>query len=818
MNWKILLFCWTFFLQALNAQNLGAIQSEKYFPNSKDPTRFPIGCSPQVLKTQPGLAVKLYSYGHPVPGCSYITYQYPDFPRSGYKKERKLADITGVNGKIDIDLKPNDPCRVLTGHLPSNYNYPDTLTYTNFTMILYGYFQPKVTGYHTFNLEADDLLFMNLGAGNAFDCCKAESTLDNFGSFQSYSLWGSDYAKANITVFLVSGVYYPIRLFYVNRDNNAVIDFSFTTEFDTERVHDFTSYFFSASDGEQCPGSVNYNYNCADVKSSTILTSSTTVDKQEGNIVPITKTIYEIGVPCDPEQPTQKCPGEFYNPIRDACEPLPKPSQDINSSGSSSSDSFSLPPPYTTTVSKSTTTETDIVSFFPSTDSKGHTRTGTITITLTKPSGEADYTTTITSDGHTITEVVSHITTTDSDGNTVTYTTTMASFDQVGDGVYTSAPPYSQPPVVTTTVTEDDGSSKTVVISYSPSEGEDGVTRTGTTTISTITPSGEADYTTTIDKGNGDFETDLVSHITTKDSNGNPTTIVTTIPLKPSDAGEADYTTTITSDGHTITEVVSHITTTDSDGNTVTYTTTMASFDQVGDGVYTSAPPYSQPPVVTTTVTEDDGSSKTVVISYSPSEGEDGVTRTGTTTISTITPSGEADYTTTIDKGNGDFETDLVSHITTKDSNGNPTTIVTTIPLKPSDAGEADYTTTITSDGHTITEVVSHITTTDSDGNTVTYTTTMASFDQVGDGVYTSAPPYSQPPVATTTVSADTATATVVISYFPSIGDDGVTRTGTTTLSTVSVGGETGYTTSVDRGNGSIETDVISHITTTDSN
>ncbi|XDT43973.1 Hypothetical protein J6888_00212 [Nakaseomyces glabratus] len=210
----------------------------------------------------------------------------------------------------------------------------------------------------------------------------------------------------------------------------------------------------------------------------------------------------------------------------------------------------------------------------------------------------------------------------------------MASFDQVDDGVYTSAPPYSQPPVVTTTVTEDDGSSKTVVISYSPSEGEDGVTRTGTTTISTITAS-EADYTTTIDKGNGDFETDLVSHITTKDSDGKPTTITTTIPLKPSDAGEADYTTTITSDGHTITEVVSHITTTDSDGNTVTYTTTMASFDQVDDG--TRLLHLTQPPVVTTTVTEDDGSSKTVVISYSPSEGEDGVTRTGTTTISTIT-------------------------------------------------------------------------------------------------------------------------------------------------------------------------------------
>ncbi|KAH7585572.1 hypothetical protein J7298_02536 [Nakaseomyces glabratus] len=547
----------------------------------------------------------------------------------------------------------------------------------------------------------------------------------------------------------------------------------------------------------------------------------------------------------------------------------------------SSTRTYSPPPVTVTAATAADYVESDWISFFITTNDKGEIITDSTLFNATREyidaeaphlsssmedviPGEADYTTTIISNGRTITEVVSHVTTTDSDGKTITYITTLASYDQVDEGVFTSPAPYSQPPVVTTTVTEDDGSSKTVVISYSPSEGEDGVTRTGTTTISTITPSGEADYTTTIDKGNGDFETDLVSHITTKDSDGKPTTITTTIPLKPSDAGEADYTTTITSDGHTITEVVSHITTTDSDGNTVTYTTTMASFDQVDDGVYTSAPPYSQPPVVTTTVTEDDGSSKTVVISYSPSEGEDGVTRTGTTTISTITASGEADYTTTIDKGNGDFETDLVSHITTKDSDGKPTTITTTIPLKPSDAGEADYTTTIdkgngdfetdlvshittkdsdgkpttitttiplkpsdageadytttiTSDGHTITEVVSHITTTDSDGNTVTYTTTMASFDQVDDGVYTSAPPYSQPPVVTTTVTEDDGSSkTVVISYSPSEGEDGVTRTGTTTVSTITPG-EADYTTTIDKGNGEFETDLVSHITTKDS-
>ncbi|KAH7594319.1 hypothetical protein J7294_04527 [Nakaseomyces glabratus] len=380
---------------------------------------------------------------------------------------------------------------------------------------------------------------------------------------------------------------------------------------------------------------------------------------------------------------------------------------------------------YTTTIDKGNGEfETDLVSHITTKDSDGKPTTITTTIPL-KPSeageaGEADYTTTIVSDGHTITEVVSHVTTTDSDGKTITYITTMASYDQVDEGVFTSPAPYSQPPVVTTTITEDDGSSKTVVISYFPSEGEDGVTRTGTTTVSTITP------------------------------------------------GEADYTTTIISDGHTITEVVSHVTTTDSDGKTITYITTMASYDQVDEGVFTSPAPYSQPPVVTTTITEDDGSSKTVVISYFPSEGEDGVTRTGTTTVSTITP------------------------------------------------GEADYTTTIVSDGHTITEVVSHVTTTDSDGKTITYITTMASYDQVDEGVFTSPAPYSQPPVVTTTITEDDGSSkTVVISYFPSEGEDGVTRTGTTTVSTITPG-EADYTTTI-VSDGHTITEVVSHVTTTDS-
>ncbi|KAH7608555.1 hypothetical protein J7294_00954 [Nakaseomyces glabratus] len=495
----------------------------------------------------------------------------------------------------------------------------------------------------------------------------------------------------------------------------------------------------------------------------------------------------------------------------------------------SSTSTYSAPPLTVTATTASDYIESDWISFFITVDEKGDIVTSSTLFNATRdynlpeaphtsfgPAPPVETHTVVLENNMTNYEVVSYWTTTNEVGGLITTSSTST---------------YSAPPLTVTATTASDYI-ESDWISFFITTNDKGDIITDSTLFNAtrdyidaqapFTSSSsylkseveESDYTTTIDNGNGDFETDLVSHITTKDSDGKPTTITTTIPLKPSDAGEADYTTTITSDGHTITEVVSHITTTDSDGNTVTYTTTMASFDQVGDGVYTSAPPYSQPPVVTTTVTEDDGSSKTVVISYSPSEGEDGVTRTGTTTISTITASGEADYTTTIDKGNGDFETDLVSHITTKDSDGKPTTIITTVTLTE----EPDYTSVFVSDGHTITAVVSHVTTTNDIGQTVTTTVTVMSYDQVGEGVFTSAPAYSQPPVTTTTVSANTATATVVISYFPSIGDDGVTGTGTTTISTVSVGGEADYTTTVDRGNGSTETDVISHITTTDSN
>ena len=757
--------CLLLIIQCASAYNFENIFLEKRDFSSNAPN-YPVGCSPSVgTQLTPGLSLEVYAY--PMDGnngyCWNATYKDPEFPRSGYLKNKLLGKADGVVGPLNF-LAKNKDCSPKVDTLPAGFNFPQPITVTNFTMVLFGYLAPKQSGKYTFKLLADDLLLLNLGATNAFDCCNREATKNNLGEFLAYNLWPNQ--DKNVTVYLEKGVYYPLRLFFNNRDGGSQLDFSYYFNDSPAPLTDFSGMFFSVPDGAECPARIGYQLNCRSINSTTTYSTQYVTTALGANELPVTSTIYYVATPCADQANNPVCKEGFYDPVNKKCYippeddytttidkgngeyetdlishitktdqngkptttvrttiklygPAPPPvtktidlgnevteylvisywttTNEVGSVITTEATKTYSPPPVTITATTAADyVETDWISFFITTNDKGEIITDSTLFNATRDYNlpEAPHTSfgpappaeTKTVDlGNEVTEylVISYWTTTNEFGGLITTSSTRT---------------YSPPPVTVTATTAADYV-ESDWISFFITTNDKGEIITDSTLFNAIReyidaeaphlsssmkdvlPESEVDYTTTIDKGDGEFETDLVSHITTKDSDGKPTTITTTIPLKPSDAGEADYTTTITSDGHTITEVVSHITTTDSDGNTVTYTTTMASFDQVDDGVYTSAPPYSQPPVVTTTVTEDDGSSKTVVISYSPSEGEDGVTRTGTTTISTITASGEADYTTTIDKGNGDFETDLVSHITTKDSNGNPTIIVTTVTL-----------------------------------------------------------------------------------------------------------------------------------------
>ena len=290
---------------------------------SKDPTTFPLGCSPDITTPKKGLSMELYSYDFRKKGsypCWDAAYLDPNYPRTGYKSHRLLAKVDGVTGNINFYYHATKGCTPQLGHLPASYNYPKPLTMTNFTMLLYGYFRPKVTGFHTFTISADDLLFVNFGAGNAFDCCRRDSSADHFGNYQAYAIWGSKTAKDELTVHLDAGVYYPIRLFYNNREYDGALSFTFKTESNENTVSDFSEYFFSLDDTEEgCPGLISYDSSCASVKTSKIIGIDYHTETPNENLVPITKTIYHLGIPCTGTTTTPLCGSGFYDPLANKC-------------------------------------------------------------------------------------------------------------------------------------------------------------------------------------------------------------------------------------------------------------------------------------------------------------------------------------------------------------------------------------------------------------------------------------------------------------------------------------------------------------------
>ncbi len=104
----------------------------------------------------------------------------PNYPRTGYKKNNLIAKVNGITGKINLNSYPKKGCQAIYGYLPTNFNYHEKLiTTANFIMILYGYFKLKISGFRTFYATVDVLLFINFGAGNAFECCRETIQLTN---------------------------------------------------------------------------------------------------------------------------------------------------------------------------------------------------------------------------------------------------------------------------------------------------------------------------------------------------------------------------------------------------------------------------------------------------------------------------------------------------------------------------------------------------------------------------------------------------------------------------------------------------------------
>ncbi|KAH7578659.1 hypothetical protein J7297_04681 [Nakaseomyces glabratus] len=566
----------------------------------------------------------------------------------------------------------------------------------------------------------------------------------------------------------------------------------------------------------------------------------------------------------------------------------------------------------TTTISEGkktmwTTTMTELISNITTTDSNG--KPTTIVTTYPSPAASgADYTTVITgSDSKAHTDIVSHITTTDSNGKPTTIVTTYPSPAASGAD-YTTTPTASLPPIVTTfpspaasgadyTTVSPTGSDSGPhdIVSHITTTDSDGKPTTIVTTVPSPAASG-ADYTTVVSNSDGSVLTDIVSHITTTDSDGKPTTIVTTTPTAsyhhrptpptipqlqrrdrlhhrdpgsdgnghrhrlphhhhglrrqaypivttfPSPAAHgADYTTVIPTltAGPTRHRLPHHHHTprnlppsspptspfpscqrrdyttwspalTAGPHYIVSHITTTDSDGKPTTIVTTVPSPAASGADYTTVVSNSDGSVLTDIVSHITTTDSDGKPTTIVTTVPSPAASG-ADYTTVVTNSDGRVHTDIVSHITTTDSNGKPTTIVTTFP-SPAASG-ADYTTVITgSDGKAHTDIVSHITTTDSDGKLPPSSPTFPS--PAASGADTPPPGADYTTVIT---GSDSKAHTDIVSHITTTDSNGKPTTIVTTYPSPAASGAD-YTTVITGSDSKAHTDIVSHITTTDSN
>ncbi|XDT08476.1 Hypothetical protein J6892_00970 [Nakaseomyces glabratus] len=708
----------------------------------------PQGCSPvDTSGIKPGLKMDLYRFPITPPGTGCWSWDWltvtPDFPRSGYWKWPKIAEVDGVVGPLHLD-SGHTTCDPFTSVLPLGFNYLQSITTTNFTMVLHGYFVPKQSGKYTFEFKADDALLLNLGSGNAFSCCDYNNSQYNQGEYLAYAIWSKNNQTA--TLYLEKGIYYPIRVFYHNRCCGAYMDVVYYFNDSPIPNRDFSGLLFSIPDSDSCDANIGFDETCSSI--NTITTYSTqyiTTSPPSGT--PITSTIYYIATSCNntPEKP--RCPTGFYDPFNNVC----------------------YMPDYTTTFTSDGHTITEVVSHITTTDSNRKTVTYTTTMMSYAENGPGLYTsfgpappvethTVILENNMTNYEVVSYWTTTNEFGGLITTSSTST---------------YSAPPLTVTATTASDYI-ESDWISFFITTNDKGDIITDSTLFNATRDYNlpEAPHTSfgpappvethTVVLENNMTNYEVVSYWTTTNEFGG---LITTSSTSTYSAPPLTVTATTASD-YIESDWISFFITTNDKGDIITDSTL---FNATRDYNLPEAPQTSfgpAPPVETHTVVLENNMTNYEVVSYWTTTNEFGglITTSSTSTYSapplTVTATTASDYIesdwisffiTTNDKG--DIITDSTLFNATRDYNLPEAPHTSFGPAPP-----VETHTVVLENNMTNYEVVSYWTTTNEFGGLITTSSTST---------------YSAPPLTVTATTASDYIESDWISFFITTNDKG---------------------------------------------
>ncbi|CAB4252249.1 uncharacterized protein KABA2_01S09372 [Maudiozyma barnettii] len=283
-----------------------------------------------------------------------------------------------------------------------------------------------------------------------------------------------------------------------------------------------------------------------------------------------------------------------------------------------------LPSPYTTTVTASGTTETQLISFYWTTDANGSSFPIETVYTLTGSAASS-----LDAESKTVAS---------SDASSVVASSEASS---VASSVAASSDASVASPVASSAVASSEVSSSA---------------------------SGALSYYTTTKSDASTTETLVVSDYVTTDNNGNTVTLESTYTITASQTPLTTYTTTVVVDGTTSVYVVCDYTTTDANGNTVTL---VSSYPCITEGTATT---------YTRTITAEICTSTVVVCTCTSTKSNGETVSTLTTYPATYTPtdmSGDS-YTTTVVVGGTVTEVVECDYLTT-DASGNTYTAHSTV-------------------------------------------------------------------------------------------------------------------------------------------
>ncbi|CAK7897315.1 hypothetical protein CAAN1_15S00166 [[Candida] anglica] len=225
---------------ALDWDTLNRASTPKFAVNT--PTSIPKACEPPITDGVNGFYAMFYPYNYDDTNSLYNI----KFMTNGYKNLESNFEADEV---VDFELKVEQA----SSNTATNEIYGVTVN-QNFLVELTGHFIPPESADYTFTLAAHSGAILQIGAGVAFPCC--DSTGDSSESSDSTMFVTSDDGKDSgpeTRVYaLKKGLYYPIKMVYVNV--NGPISFSVSVSTPSTPELALAKYIYNFDNDEQCSG------------------------------------------------------------------------------------------------------------------------------------------------------------------------------------------------------------------------------------------------------------------------------------------------------------------------------------------------------------------------------------------------------------------------------------------------------------------------------------------------------------------------------------------------------------------------------------